>query len=295
MTDKPIIDEFDPRWMLLKRRKPTDGIGIVAVFLGKRGSGKTTLMIDLLKHLNLSAGMAVSPTERYNQDFSPIMPKKYIYGEFKPQILNRLFEKQMKQKGQPGSETFLVLDDCLALTNWQKSEEMRQLFFNGRHMDIFMFLSIQSVKGLNNDFRDQCDFWFLGRGWGGESLKKIYNEHVDTYDSFKLFQQHYKDAVSDNGFLVISKHAKSNGVYYYKAKHWNNLRLCHEIYWSYSDKTTQELEQGDLQEHKSFMLRKARRTARVSPSVASGSARSARSVRSSRTVVSDDGSSEDFY
>lgn len=55
----------------------------VVVFIGKRDTGKSFLVRDLLFHHNsIPVGQVISGTEAANEFYSSIVPKVFIHGEY---------------------------------------------------------------------------------------------------------------------------------------------------------------------------------------------------------------------
>ncbi len=69
----------------------------VVVFIGKRETGKSVLVRDLLYYnQDLPAGTVVSGTEGANQFYSKIMPSIFIHGEYSEDIVNNYLARQKK-------------------------------------------------------------------------------------------------------------------------------------------------------------------------------------------------------
>ena len=59
----------------------------VAVFIGRRRTGKSTLVRDLLfHHHDMPMGCVISGTEESNGFFKKIVPPMFIHGEYNPVI-----------------------------------------------------------------------------------------------------------------------------------------------------------------------------------------------------------------
>jgi hypothetical protein len=88
------------------------------LLLGKRGTGKSTLMRDLLYHVKdkVDMGLAMSPTEEANESLAKMLAPSMIYTDFNKgavQSLLNIQRKQWKRKEKGGKNCFLVLDDCM--------------------------------------------------------------------------------------------------------------------------------------------------------------------------------------
>jgi hypothetical protein len=90
----------------------------VCVFLGKRCSGKTTGILDLMhskKEVN-RIGFVMSKTDKFQKDFENIMPPKMVYNGYRPDKVKNLLDRQedaITNNLKP-LHAFLVMDDVIA-------------------------------------------------------------------------------------------------------------------------------------------------------------------------------------
>lgn len=98
----------------------------VCVFIGRRRTGKSTLVRDLLyHHQNMPIGTVISGTEESNGLYGKMVPQIFIYGEYTAAILDRYVKRQkmvmakIQQEQNAGRQSridprsFLILDDCM--------------------------------------------------------------------------------------------------------------------------------------------------------------------------------------
>lgn len=73
----------------------------VCVFIGKRNTGKSFCLKDLLYyHRDIPMGTVISSTEEANRFFSDFIPPLFIHGDFNQEILENFIQRQkmMKEK-----------------------------------------------------------------------------------------------------------------------------------------------------------------------------------------------------
>ena len=71
----------------------------VCVFIGKRETGKSFLVKDLLfYHRNLPVGTVISATESANCFYGNIIPPIFIHDEYNAEIIANVLKKQKKMK-----------------------------------------------------------------------------------------------------------------------------------------------------------------------------------------------------
>ena len=127
----------------------------VCVFIGKRETGKSFLVKDLLyNHRKIPIGTVISGTEAANSFYGDIVPSLFIHDQYTPEIISNALKRQkivvkkmIKEKNDYGStninpDAFLILDDCLYDSSWIKDPNVRSLFMNGRHWKI-LFITKQ--------------------------------------------------------------------------------------------------------------------------------------------------------
>ena len=67
----------------------------VCVFIGKRETGKSFLVKDLLyNHRNLPIGTVISGTEAANTFYGNIVPSLFIHDAYTPEIINNTLKRQ---------------------------------------------------------------------------------------------------------------------------------------------------------------------------------------------------------
>lgn len=135
--------------------------GPIVVLLGKRGTGKSVLIQDLLyHHQSIPVGTVISGTEEGNGFFGRLMPKIFIHNEFEIGIIENVLRRQQPVMNTWSSEianfrqssidprTFLVMDDCLYDDKWTRERLIRYIYMNGRHCKILMVISLQYPLGI---------------------------------------------------------------------------------------------------------------------------------------------------
>ena len=148
----------------------------VVVFIGKRETGKSFLVKDLLYYNRTTpVGTVISGTEGANSFYSNIMPSIFIHGEYKPEIIKNVVKRQKKvitsiqhEVKNMGRTTidpraFIILDDCLYDKSWVNNKDIRTLFMNGRHYKIMFIITMQYALGIPPNLRTNIDYVFLLR------------------------------------------------------------------------------------------------------------------------------------
>jgi hypothetical protein len=225
----------------------------VVVFIGKRETGKSFLVKDLLYYnQDVPVGTVISGTEGANSFYSKIMPSIFIHGEYKPEIIKNVLKRQRKvistiqqEKEQIGQSNidpgaFLILDDCLYDKSWVNNKDVRSLFMNGRHYKIMFIITMQYALGIPPNLRTNIDFTFLLRENLISNRKRLYEQYAGMFPTFDVFCQVMDQCTENFECLVINNNAKSNKiedqVFWYKAESHEDFQLGAPQFWDFHSK-----------------------------------------------------------
>ena len=219
----------------------------VVVFIGKRNTGKSYCMKDIMSYnRDIPVGVVVSPTERANGYFEKFIPKMLIYDDLDEKLVSKFLNRQInitKDKKRDlekhGSSTidpraFLILDDCMYNKAIMKDKNIRCIFMNGRHYKIFLLITMQHGLGLPPDLRSNIDYVFIFRNNIVKEREKIYNHYAGMFPTFDVFNQVMNQCTENYECLVIDNKTQSNNindnVYWYKAQD-SNYKMCSQNLW----------------------------------------------------------------
>jgi hypothetical protein len=124
--------------------KPNESKGPVIVLIGRRDTGKSFLVRDLLFYQqDIPVGAVVAGTEEGNGFYGRLVPKLFIHNEYNTAIIENILKRQKSVLRQISKEmqtykrssidprVFVILDDCLYDGTWTRDKMMRLLFMNG--------------------------------------------------------------------------------------------------------------------------------------------------------------------
>ena len=117
---------------------PDENKGPVVVLIGRRDTGKSYLVRDLLfYHQDIPIGTVISGTEAGNGFYGNHVPKLFIHDEYNSAIIENILKRQkiiVKQinkemdaygRSSIDPRAFVILDDCLYDATWTKDKMMR--------------------------------------------------------------------------------------------------------------------------------------------------------------------------
>jgi hypothetical protein len=230
---------------------PNSTQGPVIVLIGRRDTGKSFLVRDLLYyHQDIPIGTVISGTEAGNGFYGKLVPKLFIHDEYNSAIIENILKRQkivLKQikketqaygKSNIDARAFVILDDCLYDNSWSREKVMRLLFMNGRHWKIMLVITMQYPLGVPPNLRTNIDYTFILREPYITNRKRIYENYAGMFSTFESFCQVMDQCTENYECLVISNNAKSNKlgdqIFWYKASAHNNFRLGSKEFWEMS-------------------------------------------------------------
>ena len=231
--------------------KPNENKGPVVVLIGRRDTGKSYLVRDLLwYHQDIPIGTVISGTEAGNGFYSSHVPKLFIHDEYNAVIIENILKrqktvlKQIKKEMETYKRTkidpraFVILDDCLYDATWTRDKMMRLLFMNGRHWKIMLIITMQYPLGIPPNLRTNIDYVFILREPYIANRKRIWENYAGMFPTFESFCQVMDQCTENYECLVINNNAKSNKlqdqIFWYKAEHHADFKLGSKEFWELS-------------------------------------------------------------
>lgn len=252
------LDKFNMRKIIFD---PNENKGPVIVLIGRRDTGKSFLVKDLLYyHRDIPIGTVISGTEAGNGFYSSIVPKLFIHEEYNTAIIENIlkrqrhvlkqFNKETKMYGQAKIDprTFTILDDCLYDNTWSRDKMMRLLFMNGRHWKVMLIITMQFPLGVPPNLRTNIDYVFILREPYISNRKRIWENYAGMFPTMESFCQVMDQCTENFECLVINNNSKSNKlkdqIFWYKAISHEDFKLGSREYWEIS----KQLESDDENE-----------------------------------------------
>ena len=244
--------------------KPNENKGPVVVLIGKRDTGKSFLVRDLLYYQQeIPIGTVIAGTEEGNGFYAKMVPKLFVHHEYNTAIIENILKRQRTVLKQIKKEmetykrstidprAFVILDDCLYDATWTRDKMMRLLFMNGRHWKVMLVITMQYPLGIPPTLRTNIDYVFILRENYIANRKRIYENYAGMFPTFESFCQVMDQCTENYECLVINNNSKSNKlhdqVFWYKADNHGDFRLGSKEFWELSKglKDEDEEEQYD--------------------------------------------------
>ena len=232
------IKKFDPSTMDPCR---------ICVFIGRRGTGKSQLVTDILYHQRkIPMGVVMSGTEESNEHYKEYIPDSFIYGQFEPDVIEKVITHQQQvikkcktteEKENINNSVFMLLDDCMFDNKWTRDKNMRCIFMNGRHYRIFFMLTLQYCMDLPPSLRGQIDYVFILRENIIQNREKLYKHFFGIFPTFDSFNEVLTQCTENYECLVLNNRSTSNKiedvVFWYKAKPNRKFKIGSPSLWEH--------------------------------------------------------------
>lgn len=233
------------------------------IFIGRRRTGKSTLVRDLLfHHQDMPVGSVVSGTEEGVSFYSKMIPPIFIHGDMSPLIIDNFVKRQRaimkrlqidKENGvqsQTDPRSFLILDDCMYDDTWIYDKNIRYIFMNGRWIKTFFVITMQYPLGIPPALRTNVDYTFILREPFESNRKKIYANYASVFPSFEFFCQIMDQCTQNFECIVIDNTSLSgkfeDSVFWYKAEtHPTDFRIGAPEFWKHSAASLRAKEDDD--------------------------------------------------
>ena len=226
------LKKFDPKSIADNR---------VCVFVGKRNTGKSTLVIDIMYHKrSIPVGIVMSGTEEGNSFYQNYMPDLFVYNDYSTEVCEKVIarQKQMVRRKEQNSGAFMLIDDCMYDKKMIRDKCIRGIFMNGRHWNLFFMLTMQYCMDLSPDLRANIDYVFILRENIIQNREKIYKNFFGIFPTFDMFNQVLTACTENFECLVLDNTSKSNKiedvVFWYKAKLHppGSFKIGHPSFWN---------------------------------------------------------------
>lgn len=163
-----------------------------SLFLGKPGSGKTSLMVSLLNTPQLFKRcfhkiyvfMPSHSRGSLKNNLFDQLPQDQLYDTLDVETINDVFER-IEENADNGEFSLIVLDDVQQyLKDKYVAKRLLELVANRRHLKASVWLLAQTYKSIPRQIRQVLTNLFVFKINKGE-MENIFNEQVE------LFKEHF--------------------------------------------------------------------------------------------------------
>jgi energy-coupling factor transporter ATP-binding protein EcfA2 len=220
--------------------------GSVIFIIGRRNSGKSTLLLDILyTHRTYPDGIFFNGSSN-GSSLEESVPPLFIYDDWDPEAAEEFFReksKEMRERKKLGLgplPSFFVLED-MSFNKKQLSSDktINKILRNGRHLGITFIMVMHDALDFPIDFRGQGDYVFAFSDLKIVNQRRLYEHFFGQFQTFKIFQYVFNEFTNDYTCMVNVANTRSNKledtVMYYRAEFHPPFRLGSVRYWSIND------------------------------------------------------------
>ncbi len=166
------------------------------LIIGKRCSGKTMLIKDLITKRELSTYLAINHLASEYENFTD-----NVYTEYDKNIIETFLNKNIPFKN------CIVFDNCMYTPKWIKDNSVCNLFMKKNNV----FMSMSYPMSITPIIKDTIDYIFVFRDSNMSNIKNIYKQYCNNLVSFEQYCKIFTEiTLNDHTCLVINNFAKSD-------------------------------------------------------------------------------------
>ena len=211
------IQKFDPEKQIKPHR--------ICLFIGRRGTGKTKLIEDIMYRLKdrFDIGLCMTPTEETASMLRQHVPDTWIYDGFRMTSLEQMLAMQRATSavGKEPRSLFLITDDCGFDRSAFKGKAVRDLFMNGRHARITYLSAMQYVMDVTPDIRAQIDYVFCLKESIITNKQKLWKSFFGMFEKYDDFSRTMDRCTDHYSCLVLDQTSPTSRiedcVFWYRA------------------------------------------------------------------------------
>lgn len=189
--------------------------------LGKRDSGKSTLIKNILFHFRnqVRKVFVMSGSEDANHFYeTTAIPITFIKGKLDIALLHAIFNLQ-KEFQEP---CLLILDDLSFEKALKKDPTLIEILFKGRHFNMGLIFAAQYLIHIPLDLRTSYDFAFVFGDNNGKNQDRLFENFFSFVSNAAEFRKIFRYFTSNRRVLVADGAASSFEIdecmYYFKSK-----------------------------------------------------------------------------
>jgi len=156
------------------------------IFIGKPGSGKTSLLINIIKKLYKKCFEYIyvfmpnhSRKSLKNNIFDKYLDPSQIYEELNEATISDLYEK-LKQNSNDGYRSLVIYDDVQkALKDHSVLKSLKNIIANQRHLKVVNLILLQNYFALDKSLREIITNIIMFK-MNKSQTEKIFNENIES-------------------------------------------------------------------------------------------------------------------
>ena len=198
-----MVKKFRPKeWFRTDRHQKA-----TVLVVGRRGSGKTTFMLDAARHVRAPKAVVFSATDHMQHAYSKHFNPKFIFQTPDERKLQQVIDAQKtlveKNPNFQESGLLIVIDDAGYAKNFFRTKTMAELLMNGRWYGCAVIVGVQDAVSIPLALRSQFDLICARTEPFKVGQERLYKWFFGQYDTFKEFQKTHLAVTKDFGLMIL--------------------------------------------------------------------------------------------
>jgi hypothetical protein len=206
------MEAFNIRKFDINKVRGKVGTYPTCVFVGKRNTGKTGYIQDILYQLRDCNKVDVCVREETDVErYSPMIAQDNVKVTYKSvgDFVTRQTAVCASDVSEEDKHAVLVLDDCIESHISFKYEPLRNVCINSRHLKTNLIIAMQHPIKLQLEMCRNIDYVFICRTAVINERQAIYKQFAGMFPSFSSFCQ-VLDACTNNYECLVIDHQTSS-------------------------------------------------------------------------------------
>lgn len=199
--------------------------------LGKRGTGKTTwtqYITQFSPHKDTGTFIVIVGSESVRRSWESLVAKAFVIdvddGVNQLERIKRTQSKLQRDRdnqsddntsvltpSHPAEHLTLIMDDVASNNEIMRSNALRYLASNSRHLNMCIFILAQYHVQIPSEVRAQFDIVFMLTTADKRNIERIHAEYCSCTD-IRLFRAILTHATEDHGLLVIDNQTAHHDI-----------------------------------------------------------------------------------
>ena len=177
------------------------------LIVGRKGTGKSTILFTLLKNLctKIDYAFGMFGSRDGFERIKNSLPPDVLHRSFNATIFRNVINKLQQVSLRPGYSkiTAAILDDLAYDRGTFRSNEMREAFMNGRWLGLLLMITQQYLLDIGPDLRGQIDYVFALGETSRKTRQKLYDYYFGVFNSFADFDRVFTQVTSKKGRALV--------------------------------------------------------------------------------------------
>jgi energy-coupling factor transporter ATP-binding protein EcfA2 len=211
------IEGNEKAWRFKKFERRMIEPGSVVVIIGKKGSGKTTVLADVCHSMRGCPEVTLfQKTYRTNPIFHDVVPPIFCHRRWDRKTVSQIIAhceknnaRRLKQ-GRPPIYHTLVIDDLACDPDFLKDPQLEELFMNARWLKLNILVTLQDALKIHPALRGNTDWVFALKENNPNARKRLRDHYFGLLG--KNFDRIYDQMTDNRGVIILNNTGTSTNV-----------------------------------------------------------------------------------